>query len=106
MSDAFDQVNKDAASAESADGTGAQSPETAESTEKKARTGVGKKLIVPTAIALCVLALFFAGLAMWGYSVSVSGRNLPNVYVGDVAVGGNVVEHQGFVYYSTGVSAG
>ena len=88
MSDAFDQVNKDAASAENTAETGASAPETAEAAEKKKKTGAGKKLIVPAAIALCVLALVFAGLGMWGYSISVSGRNLPNVYVGGVAVGG------------------
>ena len=88
MSDAFDQVNKDAASAEKTAETGASAPETAEAAEKKKKTGAGKKLIVPAAIALCVLALVFAGLGMWGYSISVSGRNLPNVYVGGVAVGG------------------
>ena len=98
MTEDFDQVKKDdAAPAAAADETGAPAPETAapaepngapEPAEKKKKTGAGKKILVPAVIALCVVALFFVGLGVWGYSVTVSGRNLPNVYVGEVAVGG------------------
>ena len=45
-----------------------------------------------------------------GYEIrideSVKAIQRMHTILGDVAVGGNVVEHQGFVYYSTGVSAG
>ena len=98
MTEDFDQVKKDdAAPAAAADETGAPAPETAapaepngapEPAEKKKKTGAGKKILVPAVIALCVVALFFVGLGVWGYSVTVSRRNLPNVYVGEVAVGG------------------
>ena len=48
----------------------------------------GKKLLLTLAVVFCVLALVLAGLGVWGYSLTVSPRNLPQVYVQNVFVGG------------------
>ena len=95
MTDAFDQVKKETAPTAGTDGTGTPAPETAAPApeaaapaEKKKKRISGKKLLVPLAVAVCVLALLFAGIGVWGYSISVSDRNLPNVFVGSVPVGG------------------
>ena len=37
---------------------------------------------------------------------SVKAIERMHTILGDVALGGNVIEHEGFVYFSTGVSAG
>ncbi len=98
MTDAFDQVKKDAAPEEQAERpetavpaeeTGAEAPKAPAPAEKKKRRAAdGRRIMIPLAVVLCVLALLFAGIGVWGYSVSVNGRNLPNVYVGSVPVGG------------------
>jgi len=60
--------------------------ETAAAPEKK--KGKAKRALLITAALLCVAALLVCGVAIWGYTVSVSDRNLPNVYVDGIFVGG------------------
>ena len=54
--------------------------------------GAGRRAGLKTAllagiVALCVLALLSCAAAVWGYSISVGARSLPNVYVDAVPVG-------------------
>ncbi|MCR5576675.1 MAG: VanW family protein [Oscillospiraceae bacterium] len=48
----------------------------------------GKKAVLITAFVLCVLVLLLCGAAVWGYTLSVSDRNLPRLYIDGVYVGG------------------
>ncbi len=48
----------------------------------------GKKAVLVTAVVVCVLVLLLSGIAVWGYLLSVSDRNLPRVYIDGVFVGG------------------
>ena len=48
----------------------------------------GKKALVIGVVVLCVLALLVCGAAVWGYTLSVGERNLPQVYVDGIFVGG------------------
>ena len=65
------------------------------STEKKAvppppkpKRSKAKRALLWIVIVLCLLVLLVCGTAVWGYTVSVDEHILPNVYVGNVAVGG------------------
>ena len=65
-------------------------PEKTEAPKPKARRrrSFGTRLAIALVIALCVVALLVCGAAVWGYSLSVNGKNLPNVYVDGLYVGG------------------
>lgn len=56
------------------------------------RRGGAKRALLVLVIVLCLLALALSGAAVWGYSLSVNGLNLPNVYVDGVFVGGMTPE--------------
>ena len=47
----------------------------------------GKRIALKLALALCLVVLLICGAAVWGYTLSVNGRNLPQVYVNGVFVG-------------------
>ena len=80
MSDSFDNLIQKPAD------PGAEAAGSAPAPEKKKKGGARRALLI-TAAVLCVLALLVCGVAVWGYTVSVSDRNLPNVYIDGVFVG-------------------
>ena len=81
MSDHFDNLVQEQAAAETPAAPAAQA-------EAKPRPRRGRKLLLTAVVVFCVLALVLAGLGMWGYSLTVSPRNLPQVYIDGVFVGG------------------
>jgi len=81
LSDQFDKGIQEQTAAEAPASPAAQA-------EGKPRPRRGRKLLLTAAILLCVLALVTAGLGVWGYSLTVSPRNLPQVYIEGVFVGG------------------
>ena len=80
MTENKDNVNT-ASPAEIPAGTPAETP--AAAVPKK-----GKKALIIGVVVLSVLVLLVCGAAIWGYSLSVSPRNLPKVYVDGIFVGG------------------
>ena len=48
----------------------------------------GKKILVTGVVVLSVLLLLLCGVAIWGYTLSVSDRNLSKVYIDSIPVGG------------------
>ncbi len=48
----------------------------------------GKKILATGVVVLSVLLLLICGVAIWGYTLSVSDRNLPKVYIDSIPVGG------------------
>ena len=78
MSDSFDNLIQNPTGPEAAAAGGGAAP------EKK--RGL-KRALLTIAAVLCVLALLICGAAVWGYTVSVSDKNLPNVYVDGVLIG-------------------
>ncbi len=48
----------------------------------------GKKILVTGVVVLSVLLLLLCGVAIWGYTLSVSDRNLPKVTIDSIPVGG------------------
>ena len=71
MSDSFDQLIKQ------------QTPR-----PPRKRAGRARRALLWLIVILCAAALLVCGAAVWGYSVSVNGKNLPNVYVDGIFVGG------------------
>ncbi len=63
--------------------TGEGSPAAAPARPEKSR-----KAVAAVVIGLSVLLLLVCVVAIWGYAVSVSDRNLPKVYVENIPVGG------------------
>ena len=47
----------------------------------------GKRIALKLVLVLCCAVLLVCGAAVWGYTLSVNGRNLPQVYVNGVYVG-------------------
>ena len=47
----------------------------------------GRRIALKLVLALCLVVLLICGAAVWGYTLSVNGRNLPQVYVNGVFVG-------------------
>ena len=69
------------------------------SPEKKAETPApgkpqsrAKRVVLKLVLVVCLLVLLVCGAAVWGYTLSVNGRNLPQVYVNGVHVGGMTPE--------------
>ena len=60
---------------------------TAPQKKAKPQRSFGKRLLLTLVITLLVAAILVCGLAVWGYTLSVNGRNLPNVYVDGIFVG-------------------
>lgn len=54
--------------------------------EKK--TGRARRGMLTFVVVLCVLTLLVCAAAVWGYVISVDGRNFSNVYIDGVFVGG------------------
>lgn len=81
MSDKFDDLMKNKISS---------APEKTEAPAPKAgkKRSAGKRLVIALFAAVCALLLLICGAAVWGYSLSVSAKNLPNVYIDGVFVGG------------------
>ena len=48
----------------------------------------GRKVFVTAIVVLSVLLLLLCGVAIWGYTLSVSDRNLPKVTIDSIPVGG------------------
>ena len=46
----------------------------------------GKRIALKLVLVLCCAVLLVCGAAVWGYTLSVNGRNLPQVYVNGVFV--------------------
>ena len=62
--------------------------------EKKAETPEpikpkkrAKRALLKLMLVLCLAVLLLCGAAVWGYTLSVNGRNLPQVYINGVFVG-------------------
>ncbi len=49
--------------------------------------GRARRLLLTLVVLLCIAALLVCGAAVWGYSLSANGKNLPNVYIDGVYVG-------------------
>ena len=54
---------------------------------KKPKRSVGGRLLAALLILVLVAALLVCGAGVWGYTLTVNGRNLPNVYVDGIFVG-------------------
>ena len=96
MNDSFDNLIQNPIGPEAAAAGGGAAP------EKK--RGLKRALLTLTAV-LCVLALLVCGAAVWGYTVSVSDKNLPNVYVDGVFVGGMTREETAAALTAAGFDA-
>ncbi len=81
MSDKFDDLLKNKISS---------APEKTEAPAPKAkpRRSLGRRLAITVFVLVCAVALLVCAAAVWGYSLSVNGKNLPNVYIDGVYVGG------------------
>ena len=84
MSDNFDKLLESKISG-SVEKTAAPPPQKPK--RRSARRGLLWAVIV-----LCLLVLLVSGTAVWGYTLSVNGINLPNVYVDGIFVGGMTAE--------------
>ena len=96
MSDSFDNLIQNPTGPEAEAAGGGAAP------EKK--RGL-KRALLTIAAVLCVLALLVCGAAVWGYTVSVSDKNLPNVYVDGVFVGGMTREETAAALTAAGFDA-
>ena len=66
--------------------SGGQEKKSAEPPKKKPGSR-GKRVLMKLVLVLCLAVLLVCGAAVWGYTLSVNGRNLPQVYVDGVFVG-------------------
>ncbi len=80
MSDSFDKLKNSVR-------TEAEAPAGAAAPEKGTRRGA-RRFLIGLVVVLCVLALLVCGVGIWGYTISVSDRNLPNITINGVPVGG------------------
>ena len=74
LSDSFDNLMK----------KGGPTPQGRRAQEKS--RGI-KRFLLILMIVLCTAALLVSAAAVWGYTLSVNGRNLPNLYLDGVYVG-------------------
>ena len=56
--------------------------------EEPAKPKKARKVLVTAIVVLSVLLLLLCGVAIWGYTLSVSDRNLAKVYIDSIPVGG------------------
>ena len=66
--------------------SGSQEKKSSEPPKPKPRSRA-KRAVMNLALVLCLAVLLVSGAAVWGYTLSVNGRNLPQVYVDRVFVG-------------------
>jgi len=58
-----------------------------EAPEPKKPKSRAKRALLKLMLVLCLAVLLLCGAAVWGYTLSVNGRNLPQVYINGVFVG-------------------
>ena len=58
-----------------------------EAPEPKKPKSRAKRALLKLTLVLCLAVLLLCGAAVWGYTLSVNGRNLPQVYINGVFVG-------------------
>ena len=66
--------------------SGSQEKKSSEPPKPKPRSRA-KRAVMKLVLVLCLAVLLVSGAAVWGYTLSVNGRNLPQVYVDRVFVG-------------------
>ena len=71
--------------------SGGQEKKSAEPPKRKPGSQA-KRVLMKLVLVLCLAVLLVCGAAVWGYTLSVNGRNLPQVYVDGVFVGGMTPE--------------
>ena len=71
--------------------SGGREKKSSEPPKQKPRSRA-KRVLMKLVLVLCLAVLLVCGAAVWGYTLSVNGRNLPQVYVDGVFVGGMTPE--------------